>query len=101
MLVKRCQQRVQLAQRLLGNERLPTEGEKRAARRLGHPGGQALPILGCLDEQLTFPPFGIALNGAHFLVEKWVEGIYDLDSAQVAGTGLYDARIAGIIRQRL
>ena len=100
-MVKRCQQRLKLAQRLSGNERLPTEGEKRAARRLGHPGGQALPILGCLDEQLTFPPFGIALNGAYLLVEKRMEGIQDFDGAQMAGTGLYDARIAGIIRQRL
>jgi hypothetical protein len=64
-----------LAQRLFGNERLPTEGEKRAACRLSHPGGQALPVLGCLDEQLTFPPFGIALNGAYLLVEKWMEEI--------------------------
>jgi len=75
VLVKRCQQRVKLTQRLFGNERLPTEGEKRAARRLGHPGGQALPISGCLDKQLTFSSFGIALNRAHLLVEKWVKEI--------------------------
>ena len=50
-----------------------------------------MPILGGLDEQLTLPPFGIALDGSHLLTEQRMEEILDFDGAQ----------IAGIIRQRL
>ena len=82
---------VQLAQCLTGSEWLPPKGEQRTARRIGHPGGQAAPILTGFDEQLTFPPFGVELDCPHLLPEERVQKVLDSDSA----------RIAGIIRQRL
>jgi hypothetical protein len=89
--VNRRQQSIQLAQGLAGSERLPSEGEQRAACRIGHPRGQAAPILRGLDEQLPLPSLGVELDGTHVLAEEWVQKIFDLD----------DARIAGIIRQRI
>jgi hypothetical protein len=84
-LVKSRQQSVELAQRPLAHERLPSHREKRTASWIGHPGGQALPILRGLYKQLTFSPFRVALNGAHLLTVQRVEGVLDLDGAQIAG----------------
>jgi len=50
-----------------------------------------LPILRGLDKQLTFSPFGITLNSTYLLTIQRMEGVLDLDGAQ----------IAGIIRRRL
>jgi len=88
--VKRGQQFVELTQRLAGSERLPSPSEQRTARRIGHPEGQAPPIVDPFDEQLTFPSFGVKLYCSHLLTEERMQRIPDFD----------DARIAGIIRQR-
>lgn len=88
--VNRRQQIIELAQCLARSERLPSKGEQRAARRIGHPSGQAAPILRGFDKQMTFPSLGIELDGAHLLAKERMQKILDPD----------DARIAGIIRQR-
>jgi hypothetical protein len=90
-LVKSGHERVELAQRLLGNERLPSEGEKRTARWISHPSGQALPLFRGFDKQLAFSSLGITLNRSYLLTVQRMERILDFDGAQ----------IAGIIRRRL
>jgi hypothetical protein len=44
-----------------------------------------LPILRGFDEQLTFPPLGVTLNGTHRLTEQRMKEILDVDGAQIAG----------------
>ena len=74
-----------MAQRLLGNKRLPSEGEKRAGRWIGHPSGQAQPFFRGLDKQLALSTFGITLNRSYFLTVQRMERILDFDGAQIAG----------------
>ena len=84
-MVKSGQKRVKLAQRLIGNERLPSKGEKCTTRWIRHPSGQALPVFRGLDKQLTFSPFGITLNCSYLLTVQRMEEVLDLDGAQIAG----------------
>jgi len=90
-VVKQRQQLVQLTQRLTGSERLPSKGEQRTARRIGHPERHAPAIFDAFDEQLALPSLGIELDCPHLLTEERMQKILDFDGA----------RIAGIIRQRL
>jgi hypothetical protein len=84
-LVKCGQERIELAQHLIRNKRLPSKREKRATRWIRHPSRQALSVFRGLDKQLTFSPFGITLNCSYLLTVQRMEKILDFDGAQIAG----------------
>jgi len=84
-LVKSGQQGVEFQQRLLGNERLPSEGQRGTAGPISHPSRQALPSFGGLDINLAICRSDIAPNDPQLLAAQRMGGVLDFDLARIAG----------------